>query len=146
MKEKIKFGNKFNPERGRIFQDRAKDILSEYFRTKFHPSEFSIEIGNPPKNHKFDLVSLDKKYIGECKNHSWTKTGNVPAAKMALLNEAAFYLLHLESGVKKFIVMRKDVHRKRKETLAEYYYRINHHLLKDVFLIEVDNNKLKIIK
>ena len=107
-----------------------------------------IKIGRPAKEHKFDLVSKDQKYVGECKNYSWTESGNVPSAKMGFINEATFYLLHLPRSTKKFIVMRKDICKKRKETLAEYYYRTNHHLLKDVFIIEIDidSNKIKEIR
>jgi hypothetical protein len=34
--------------------------------------------------------------------------------------------------------MRRDVDAKHTESLAEYYYRTNRHLLNGVFLIEID--------
>jgi len=72
--------NSLNPEKGRSFQKLAAKILSQHFNVEFH-LDYPIPIGNPPKEHRFDLVSTDHNYIGECKNYSWTKSGNVPSAK-----------------------------------------------------------------
>ena len=129
--------NQLNPERGRTFQKRASDVLSQHFGVEFH-IDYPIAIGTPPKKHKFDLVSIEQRYVGECKNYSWTESGNIPSAKMGFVNEAVFYLLHLPRGVHRFVVMRRDTHPKHSETLAEYYYRIYSHLLDDVFVIELD--------
>ena len=38
----------------------------------------------------------------------------------------------------RFVVMRKDIHSKRNETLAEYYFRTNRHLLQGVHILEID--------
>lgn len=138
--------NNLNPARGREFEGLASKILNEYYQVVFYTG-YAIEIGNPTKKHKFDLVSTDLKYIGECKNYSWTETGNIPSAKMAFLNEAVFYLQHLINTQNRFLVLRKDMHERHVETLAEYYYRINRHLLNGVFIIEIDiaNNSVKTI-
>lgn len=84
------------------------------------------------------MVSADSRYVGECKNHSWTVSGNVPSAKMAFINEAAFYLSFLPPEKSRFIVMRKDIHPRRGKSLADYYYGSYHHLLNGVFIIEID--------
>ena len=65
-------------------------------------------------------------------------TGNVPSAKMGFANEAAFYLSFLPDKYEKFIVMLKATHEKRNETLAEYYYRMNRHLLGKTKVAEYD--------
>ena len=130
-------GNSNNPAKGRAFQELAARVLEDHFSTPFH-LDVPIAIGLPRKDHRFDLVSSDKRHIGECKNYSWTASGNVPSAKMGFCNEAAFYLSFLTGDVTRFITMRKDVHPKRQETLADYYYRTNKHLLGDVLLIEID--------
>ena len=51
---------------------------------------------------------------------------------MKTANEATLYLSILKGERKKFIVMLKDYNPKRKETLAEYYYMTNKHLLGDI--------------
>jgi hypothetical protein len=129
--------NRLNPARGRSFQKKAAEVLAQHFGVDFR-IDYSIAIGTPPKEHKFDLVSVDQRYIGECKNYSWTESGNVPSAKMGFVNEAVFYLLHLPRGTHRFVVMRRDTHLKRSETLAEYYYRTYRHLLDVVFIVELD--------
>jgi hypothetical protein len=126
-----------NTEKGRAFQQKAAEVLSQHFGVEFQ-KEYSFPIGHPPKEHKFDLVSLDRKYVGESKNYSWTETGNVPSAKMGFVNEAVFYLQHVPPTVHRFVVMRRDTHPKRGESLAEYYYRANRHLLNGVFVVEID--------
>jgi len=119
--------NSRNPSKGKQFQIISGQMLSKRFSVDFQ-LEYPILIGNPPKEHKFDLASFDQKYVGECKNYSWTKTGNVPSAKMGFTNEAVFYLSFLPKEKYRFVIMRKDIHPKRSETLAEYYYRTNKHL------------------
>ncbi len=70
--------------------------------------------------------------------YPWTEGGNVPSAKIAFINEAAFYLSFLPQKTIKFIVLRRDYHKKREETLAEYYMRTNRHLIGDVKILEIN--------
>lgn len=139
--------NSQNPQVGREFQEKAINLLNQHFGVEFE-NDIAITIGKPAKEHKFDCVSIDKKYIVECKCYTWTDTGNIPSAKMATLNEAVFYLSFLPNDIEKIIIIKKDVHKKRSETLAEYYTRINKHLLDRVRIFEMDIqcNLLKEIK
>lgn len=130
-------GNRENPGKGRSFQEGAKTVLSRHFGVEFR-TDVPVQIGDPPKGHRFDLASKDLRHVGECKNYSWTESGNVPSAKMAFVNEAVFYLSYLPEGTRKLIVMRRDKHPKHNETLAEYYYRTYRHLLKGVSVLELD--------
>ena len=129
--------NSENPINGAIFQ---KQVL-EWFRIHYKVSyslEKKISIGNPPKDHKFDIVNLDRKIAIECKRYTWTETGNVPSAKMGFTNEAAFYLSFLPDEFEKYIVMLRSYHTKRNESLAEYYYRTNKYLIGKTKIAEYD--------
>ena len=120
--------NSDNPKNGADFQEKVQ----QYFIEKCGPGfelEKKIQIGEPPKDHKFDIVNSDLGIVIECKRYTWTAAGNVPSAKMGFTNEAAFYLSFLPDSYKKYIVMLEAHHPKRQESLAEYYYRINKHLL-----------------
>ena len=129
--------NSMNTSKGREFQIKAAEILNQYFKVGFQ-IEFPVLIGLLPKEHKFDLVSDDQQFIGESKNYSWTEGVNVPSAKIGFINEAVFFLQHLPIEKKRFVVIRRESRTKHTETLAEYYYRTNHHLLNGVFIIEID--------
>lgn len=59
--------------------------------------------------------------------------------------EAAFYLSLLPDTYEKFIVMLKAPNSKKGETLAEYYYRTNRHLLGTVKVAEYDPDTNKLI-
>jgi hypothetical protein len=137
--------NSMNPKKGRDFQNLAARILSDHFQVAFL-TEQVILIGNPQKKHKLDLISIDLRYIGECKNYSWTESGNVPSAKMAGLNEAVFYLQHVPNDKGRFIVLRKEVVDNHPESLADYFYRTNKHLFNGVFIIEIDVKTNKVRK
>jgi hypothetical protein len=139
--------NNMNTGKGRDFQKIAAELLGVYFHVKFDV-EHTMPIGTPPKNHRFDLVSEDQQYIGESKNYSWTVGGNVPSAKMGFINEAAFYLQQLPKEKKRFVVLRRDVDKKHTESLAEYYFRTNKHLLNGVLIIEIDviTNEINVLK
>jgi len=128
------------------FQIIAAELLSDYFKVEFR-QEYPVAIGHPPKNHKFDLVSTDERYIGECKDYSWTTTGKTPSAKIAHINEAVLFLSQLAPDVTRFIAMRKTTYPSKRESLAEYYYRTYHHLLSGILVIELDieQNNIKMV-
>ena len=129
--------NRQNPAKGKAFQTKAATVLGDYFRVGFELDQ-ALPIGQPAKLHKFDLVSEDRCYVGECKNYGWTRGGNMPSAKMAFVNEAVLYLKHLSRRITRFVVMRRDLRWDGKETLAQYYERTYRHLLGGVMILEVD--------
>jgi len=134
---------KQNQKKGREFQKLAEDLLSNHFGISFqldHP----LDIGYPPKQHRYDLVSNDSLYVCECKNFSWTKSDNVPSAKMATVNEAVFLLSFLPSNTNTYIVLRRVYSHKRKESLAEYYYRTHKHILRSTRVLEIEKEPLEI--
>lgn len=135
--------NSENPAKGRAFQELAREVLSEHFGVQLS-IDAPMGIGDPEKNHNFDLASADRSCVGECKCYGWTETGNMPSAKMAFVNEAVLYLSLLPSQTKRFVVMRKDSHPKRSETLAEYYYRTYRHLLYGIQILELDVDARKV--
>lgn len=129
--------NRLNTGKGRDFQRVAAQALGHHFSVPFL-LEQAFAIGDPPKDHRFDLVSENRRYVGESKNYSWTETGNMPSAKMGFVNEAVFYLSFLPDTINKFVIMRKDVRPSSGETLAEYYYRTYRHLLGKVTVLELE--------
>jgi hypothetical protein len=135
-----------NPHIGRIFQIAVKNILCKRYNTDFD-LEVSIEIGNPPKPHKFDLATEDESIVVECKCYTWTDTGNVPSAKLMGLDEAVFYFGFLPRKTTKIICMKRSVFPGKEETLAEYYVRVHGHLLNDVKIFEFsDDGNIKEIR
>lgn len=129
--------NSDNPFIGAEFQRSVQQYFISKFGTGFE-LEKKIPIGEPAKDHRFDIVNLEKKIVIECKRYTWTESGNVPSAKMGFTNEAAFYLSFLPDTYKKYIVMFRSQHEKRTESLAEYYFRTNRHLLGKTIIAEFD--------
>ena len=123
--------NSENPRIGREFQEKVKEWFEINEQLRFE-LEHPILIGVPAKPHKFDIVDESENIVIECKAYTYTSTGNIPSAKLTTLNEAVFYFSFLPSQTQKILVMAYATHPKRKETLAEYYIRINEHLLGDV--------------
>ena len=138
--------NSENPKKGALFQKQVLKWFQKNYNMPFK-LEKKIAIGNPAKDHKFDIVNEAETIAIECKRYTWTETGNVPSAKMGFTNEAAFYLRLLPENIEKYIVMLKSHHPKRQESLAEYYYRTNKHLLDRIIVAEYDpkNDNLRII-
>lgn len=129
--------NSDNPRKGAEFQRSVQRWFQEKYSKEFELDK-KIAIGTPAKLHKFDLVDEDNAVVVECKCYTWTETGNVPSAKMGFCNEAAFYLSFLPENIEKYIVMLVSRHAKREETLAEYYFRTNRHLLGKTIVAEYD--------
>jgi hypothetical protein len=57
---------------------------------------------------------------------------------MGFINQAVFYLQFLSNNMNRFVVMRRDVHPRRGESLADYYFRTYRHLLNDIYILEID--------
>ena len=138
--------NSENPKVGRMFQAKVKQWFEENTNLCFE-LEHPVCIGKPAKPHKFDIADVDENIVVECKCYTWTDSGNIPSAKLMGLNQAIFYFSFLPSQTEKILVMAYATHPKRSETLAEYYYRTNRHLLGDVKVVEFnsDTNKMRII-
>ena len=138
--------NSDNPKNGAVFQRAVQLYFIREYGAGFE-LEKKIPIGEPAKEHKFDIVNSDKHIVIECKRYTWTETGNVPSAKMGFTNEAAFYLSFLPDTFEKYIVMLRSHHAKRNESLAEYYYRTYHQLLGAIKIAEFDpeTNSFRII-
>ena len=128
--------NSQNPAVGRDFEIAVKKWFENEYERRFERNS-SFEIGNPPKAHRFDVVSKDKLIVAECKCYTWTETGNIPSAKMGFVNEAVFYLSFI-TVADTYVVLKNSTHPKRAETLAEYYYRTNKHLLGRTRVLEYD--------
>ena len=129
-----------NKKKGDGFRDLAMPILEEELTTILKP-EVKISIGEPKIEHAFDLSNENKSIVIECKNYTWTKAGNVPRAKISTINEAVLYFSFLDANVRKILCLKKSVHPKRQETLAEYYVRTYGHLLRDITVYEIDGDK-----
>ena len=139
--------NSENPKKGRDFQEKVKEWFATNAKMNFE-LEHPILIGQPAKPHKFDIADKSESIVIECKAYAYTITGNIPSAKLTTLNEATFYFSFLPSETDKILVMAYATHPKRKETLAEYYIRINGHLLKNIRVWEFnpDTNEMRMIK
>ena len=129
--------NSEHPKLGADFQRAVQRYFIQEYGDGFE-LEKKIPIGEPAKDHKFDIVNSDKRIVIECKRYTWTESGNVPSAKMGFTNEAAFYLSFLPDTFEKYIVMLRSHHAKRNESLAEYYYRTYRHLLGAIKIAEFD--------
>ena len=143
----ISNSNSENHKIGRRFQEKVKQWFEMNENAKFE-LEHPILIGNPAKLHKFDIADKSEKIVIECKSYTYTSTGNIPSAKLTTLNEAIFYFSFLPAETEKVLVMAYATHPKRKETLAEYYIRINGHLLGEVKVWEYNTNtgEMRMIK
>lgn len=143
--------NSTNSRRGEYFKNLTATIVSSHFGWSLD-RDITIPIGVPPapkKSHKFDFASTDTKIVGKSKFFTWTETGNMPSAKMSVLNEWVLYLHLLPNKVKtKFIVLPHSVRPGKPETLAEYYLRTYAHLLGDIALYEIDEatQQLRVLK
>ncbi len=64
----------------------------------------------------------------------------MPSAKLMGLNEAVFYMSYLPKDTIKIIAMKRAVFPGKQGTLAEYYNRIDGHLLHNILIAEIDDS------
>jgi len=133
-----RIGSISNAHAGREFEADALAYFAQKEGLLLTPS-FSVSLGvnNLRKSHRFDLGSNESAVLVECKSHNWTDTGNMPSAKVTVWNEAMYYFHLAPEHFKKILFVLEARHDRQPETLAEYYVRINGHLIpKDVIIIE----------
>ena len=130
-------GREFELEAQRYFlQERGVDLRRPY-RV---PVGFSNE---EKKDRGFDLGSDKPPVLVECKSHTWTKSGNVPSAKITVWNEAMFFFSLAPERYSKVLFVLRHFNDERGETLAEYYVRNHGHLIPDgVEVLEYDGRKV----
>jgi hypothetical protein len=83
------------------FEDTAREIMSEYFNTALT----SVEVPGIPK--KFDMVSEDKKIVGDAKYFTLVRGVAIPPAKFSVIAEH-IWLLEKTKAEKKFLVFGND--------------------------------------
>lgn len=123
-------GSQSNSHVGKAFELLAK----AFFEKKGMALEenFPLEIGlsgTTKKPHRFDLGDRDTKVIVECKTLTWTQGGNVPSAKMTTLNQAMYFFLLAPKSYRKILFLSKRMNPRGDTSLAQYYARINRHLI-----------------
>lgn len=81
--------NSDNPKVGKDFQRKVLSIAQKTFNMPFD-EEKVVPVGNPPKEHKFDVVSADGDIIIECKCYTWTMVEMFQVQKCLLLMKLFF--------------------------------------------------------
>lgn len=133
-----------NRETGDAFHRLARTTLQRQTGLLFDVG-VPIAIGRPPRDHKFDFATPDRAVVGECKCYAWTESDNVPSAKIGYLKEALQYLHELPTGTRTFIVMKRHCRRANGEALADYFVRLNNHLLGDTAILELCAGKTRAV-
>jgi len=134
-----RIGSRSNAQAGRDFELAAQRFLESIGLSLDRNVRIPVGIGAITKDHAFDLGSLSRKVIVECKCHRWTTSDNMPSAKLTVWNEAMYYFVAAPRDYRKILFVLRDYSPKRDETLAEYYLRTYSYLIpSDVELWEYD--------
>lgn len=102
----------------RFFEEEAACTLAE---------EVAIEL--PSGQHRFDLASLDRNMVIECKSYTWTKSGKRPSAKWEAAQRACTLLA--ETKAERRILVFQD-HVMNGKSLAQEFVRLNPRLIADI--------------
>lgn len=115
-----------------------RDKLEQLFQEPFD-IEIEFPLGTPPKLHPFDIVSRSRSVVCECKAYTWTSGGNVPSAKITHLREAVGYLNQLPGEVIRILAVQRATHVRQRDTLGEYFVRLNATMIGEVVVVESDS-------
>jgi len=117
--------NKDNPGRGARFER----LVQRFFARRRLPLQlnYSIPVGFDGKRrpYRFDLGSA--RVVVECKRHTWTATGNTPAAKLAVWMQAMLYFEAAPRRYRRILAVLRDV--RRGQSIAEYFLEHYGHLV-----------------
>jgi hypothetical protein len=124
-------GSRSNTHVGHAFEEDARTFFTSQHIVLVPGFVVPVGIHGTKKPHKFDLGCENPPILVECKSHTWTKTGNVPSAKITVWNEAMYYFHAAPAQYRKILFVLKDNHVKKTQTLANYYLRTHSHLVPD---------------
>lgn len=87
---------------------KAKAIFEKNLNITLVP-EYKYLVGNPKKNHSFDLVSVDETVFIECKYRSWSvgEIKKVSSGSRKSINEDILHLMLLDKDKRKIICLNK---------------------------------------
>jgi hypothetical protein len=130
-----RIGSKSNSDVGKNFEMLAQKYLKKSNIDLQQKYNIKIGTGKYKKSHEFDLGN--NEYLVECKTMSWTKSDNVPSAKIHAWNEAMYYFKIAPKNYKKIFFVEMFYSQKRTKTLLQYYIEKYYHLIPDdVFLYD----------
>lgn len=93
-----RIGSVSNTQVGKDFERAAKKFFLSTGLKLDLSLKVRIGISDIKKDHAFDLGSNKEKVLVECKAHKWTTPNdNVPSAKLAVWNEAMYYISNYTS-------------------------------------------------
>lgn len=70
----------------------------------------------------------------------------MPSAKITIAREAILFLEWLPSDWTRILAMSRSTRPTHKESLAEYFVRLNQHLLGDVVVVEVAAGSVRVLR
>jgi hypothetical protein len=131
---------------GRDFESAARAYFLAEGLTLGTGFPVEIGIGAVKKSHRFDLGLEEPPVLVECKSHRWTESGNMPSAKVTVWNESMFHFHMAPARYRKVLFVLRDVHLRKRESLAEYYVRNYSHLIPaGVSIIEFDEMSRSVV-
>jgi hypothetical protein len=120
-----------NAHVGREFEAHAREFFASQGIELEPHHKVKIGAGDLKKDHKFDLGCAERKIIVECKSSRWTRTSNIPSAKLTVWNEAMYYFSLAPNDYRKVMFVLRHECEKRSVTLAAYYLKNYGHLIPD---------------
>jgi len=128
-----RIGSQSNAHVGKAFEADARTFFAAEGINLSPDHSVRVGIHTAKKDHKFDLGTdkPPKPTLVECKSHTWTKTGNVPSAKLTVWNEAMYYFHAAPDEYQKILFVLKHRHKRQQLTLAAYYLDKFAHLIPD---------------
>jgi len=118
-----------NAHVGRDFEEVARNFFACQGIDLVPNHKVPIGAGTEKKPHSFDLGSIERRIVVECKSHRWTTTSNVPSAKLTVWNEAMYYFSLAPTDYRKIMFVLRHYCEKRAMTLAKYYLKNYGHLV-----------------
>jgi hypothetical protein len=110
----------------RDFQEIARRFFEQQAGCRI-VEEVPIELPSGP--HRFDLASLDKSVVIECKSYTWLKSGKRPSAKWEAAQRTCG-LLSETTATRKILVFQDDM--AKGKSLAQEFVRLNQSLVRGI--------------
>jgi hypothetical protein len=111
------------------FEQAAKIWLEKKEGLTLEKGALPLGAGKEKKDHSFDWIDHKRKVLVECKTGTWRKGGGVPNGKMTNWNEAMYLFYLAPAAWRKIFIVCRDKNPKTGQTLLQYYWKDNSHLV-----------------
>ncbi len=125
-------------ENGYAFLAKCREALEKSLRCSLE-TEVRLETADK-RTRVFSLATRERDIVAECRDFGWSPGGNIDSTKIEYLGKTVQNLLALPKSTGLYLILKRSVHPRGGEMLAEFFVRQSRTALENVTVLELSED------